>query len=154
MSSDIDRFLGKNGKVFTKLTRNALKRGKFRPLRESTLRSRRAGSDRFGLPTSKTNKTTPLNHTGALLNSIIEKKISGGNIGMEMLQYGMLQHNGWKSGGRYTQFIEGRRFMPHGTKWEKNMEVDKLSPTFKKANKQLVLIFTNQITKSIRTSMK
>ena len=154
MSAHIDKFLGKNGKVFVRLTKDSLQSGKFRPLRESTLRSRRAGSKRFGNPTSKTQSTKPLNHTGALLKSIREKKISGDNVGMEMLQYGMLQHNGWRSKGRYTGFIEGRKFLPHKTKWDKNMEVDKLSPKMQKEYKKLKLVFTNQITKLMRTSMR
>ena len=157
MSDEVDKTLGRMGRKMVHHTKTNLAKGKHRPLRESTLKSRRAGSDRFGVPTTPTKETKPLIHTGALLRSIKEKKISSSNVGMEMLQYGMLQHSGWVSGGKYKGVVQGRPFMPYRSnksEIETREAISSLDRKMIKDFKKIKTVFTNRITKKITTTLK
>ena len=158
MGEHVDKLLGKHGKALVKMTRDNLESGNFRQLKESTLKSRKIGRKRFNeaKDPKKTTSTKPLHHTGALLESIMEKSVSADNIGMQMLEYGKLQHNGWNSSGTYKGFVHGRKFIPQKTRWDKKkkIEIDGFTPEFKKIINTNNKVFINQITKMIRTPLK
>ena len=103
---------------FVDIAKDNLKSGELRPLKQSTLESRRKGKywgNQYGSE-YRTNSSTPLNHTGRLIDSL--KKSNEG--GFEIAEYGLIHNEGWTTNRGVP--IKARRFLPldKNGKWDKD----------------------------------
>ena len=111
---------------------------KLRPLKQSTLDSRKAGKY-WGKKRGnqyKTNDDTPLKHMGHLLDSIKSTK-----DGIEMLEYGMTHQKEWTTNRGVT--IKARPFLPF-------TKTGNLTPEMKEFQDKFERLFTLRIKQAMK----
>lgn len=102
----IEKFGGDNVKSFTRAAKDNIRKGKFQPLAQATIKARKQGVGWGGKRVGKTSSTRPLIQTGRLLNSIKEEDGK-----FTMIEYGFRHHAGFSTKRRK---VPARPFLPFG----------------------------------------